>query len=101
MFVSTADLYNVAAYEQRPANWEIPVDPGAAIPAAAGGSSGQERQESALHQATGKSFYKLIFYSNLEWGGAGVCLVVGMDELPCCGSGFIETGSSILCESGY
>jgi hypothetical protein len=36
----------------------------------------------------------------LEWGGAGVCLVVGMDELTCCGSGFIETGSSILGESG-
>jgi hypothetical protein len=52
--VGTADLYTVAAYEQRPANWEIPVDPGAAIPPAAGGSSGQERKESALHQAPGK-----------------------------------------------
>jgi hypothetical protein len=71
MFVSTADLYNVAAYEQRPANWEILVDPGAAIPPAAGGSSGQERQESALHQATGKSFYNIIFYRRFGVGRGG------------------------------
>jgi hypothetical protein len=75
VLVVTADLYSVAAHEQRPANWEILVDPGAAVPPAAGGSPGQKRQESALHQAPGKSFYYL-FYTRFGVGGAGRGLVV-------------------------